>query len=1254
MSNGTIVTFYSYKGGVGRSFILANVATLLSEWGFRVLCVDWDMEAPGLQHFFRRWIKQDKPGLLELVERFALGEQPEWKSCVTAIDMSETDGRLDLMTAGRLPDNYVQRVQEIDWSSLYAEHDFGGFLEDLRTQWSDQYDFILIDSRTGLTDIGGICTVQLPEILVFVSTTNRQSLDGVTDFVRRAIKARNRLPYDRAALLTVPVLSRFDAGEEYDRAAQWFRIFSENTAPFCTNWVYTAIRVSDVLDRITIPYVAKWSFGEELPVLQERVVSSKLISYYFETLTALIAHRLDQTDLLIENRDSYVDAARRAGKREGIARGKLAYDVFLSVARGDEDLATKFAQELRKNSVRVFVARDEEWRTRIHDELDEAAHMVVFISARLGKLQEQEVYRFMRQSLDEKTSRQVIPVLMKGVTPEQLPGALRNTQYLEIEEQSLESLAGQIVSALGLPHVRLVGALSGLSLPSNLEALDLGDNELTQLPPEIGLLANLRTLDLRNNKLTQLPPEIGQLTKLEEFELSGNRFTSPPPQVVEQGERAILAYLRGQLEASRRQWVSKLLVVGQGGVGKTAMLRALRGEPFDPELSTTHGISRIEPLELEHPTEAGITMTLYAWDCGGQEIYHTIYQVFMAEHSLFLAVWNARHGYEQGRLYYWLDTIQARAPESPVLLVATHIDERDADLPLAELRAKYPQIVGHCEISNKTGEGIEELRKAITDAAASLPLMGASWPATWLKAAEAIRAREEKHITPQELWDIMAAHGVSGDNARILAQLLHELGDILYYQDDEELNDIVILKPQWVTEYISEVLESEEVIGRLGIFTHAHMRELWGDLPPALQNHFLRLMEQFDLSYRTLENRDISLVVERLPLDPPDYAPQWDAIRETEPCREISMRFKLNTIPAGIPTWFIARSHRFTTYTHWRTGALFADNREEPRHLALVQALPHERILQLTVRGPSPYNFFALLKDGIEVSLARFPGLSVERMIPCPGHSGRPCGHEFNYDHLVKAIERDPPVRHLQCPLSYELVSVPSLLFGLHWRAQDAILLRIDQLEESDTCHIEELLALLQREFTKSFTIEQSKIESHCPNVFVLRPVETAAWKKSLVGQKIELQLYCQAPGEWHPTIEGGRYAIEDPANWIKATAPYLRKLVTVLKYAAPLAGPFVGVAWPVYEEMFKNDVKLMTELVEKLPDLEEGRESGLAEAVGETRGPDWASGAALRALRQLLDEKDPEQHWGGLRKVLTPEGHYLWLCEYHAQEYAL
>ncbi|UCC63340.1 MAG: hypothetical protein JSV36_21835 [Anaerolineae bacterium] len=81
---------------------------------------------------------------------------------------------------------------------------------------------------------------------------------------------------------------------------------------------------------------------------------------------------------------------------------------------------------------------------------------------------------------------------------------------------------------------------------------------------------------------------------------------------------------------------------------------------------------------------------------------------------------------------------------------------------------------------------------------------------------------------------------------------------------------------------------------------------------------------------------------------------------------------------------------------------------------------------------------------------------------------------------------------------------------------------------------------------------------------------------------------------------------------------------------------------------------EFMNELVKVLPETVVRREAGLADAVGEIAEAESAGGVALRALRQLLDEKNPEHDWGGLRKTLTPEGHYLWLCEYHAQEYLL
>ena len=674
--------------------------------------------------------------------------------------------------------------------------------------------------------------------------------------------------------------------------------------------------------------------------------------------------------------------------------------------------------------------------------------------------------------------------------------------------------------------------------------------------------------------------------------------------------------------------------------------RALRGEAFDTQESSTHGID-IGTLEMEHPEELGITMQLNSWDFGGQEIYHATHQFFLSNRSLYLLVWNARHGFEQGKLFYWLDMIQAKAPESPVIIVAAHTDQRIPDLPIAELRRRYTNIIGDCAVSNKDGTGIEELREKIRTGAGGLPLMGESWPTSWVESAKAVRKRAEKYIAPEELHTIMEAHNVKTSDGQILAQWLHDLGDVLYFSENAELKDIVILDPQWVTNHISRVLDSEQVEKGLGVFRREHMDTLWRDLDYPMRDYFLRLMEQFDLSYRTLDDRDISIVVERLSHNPPGFEDRWEGIRISASCKEVSMKFDLNTtLPPGIPTWFIARSHRFTTGNHWRYGALLENNRE-PKHLALVEASPNDRVLRLTVRGPYPYQFFYVLREGLENTLDRYRGLRIGRKVPCPGHGGETCSHEFDLDDLTRATEKNVP--ELQCPKGYEMVPIPKLLFGIHWETTQADVMSqlatIETKQDQTLDSIGELrksIELSHLQFLNEFRDVQRKEESRCPNVFLLIPGQGSSWRQKLLGQKINLQLLCQAPGEWHPAAQHGLYPISEPPKWFKAVAPYLQRLIPVLRATVPIVVPFAGLAIPNFDaSTFKKQLDLTAQLVDRLPEF-----------VTQLSRSDRPNYAQLRAVRSFLEELDPGKIWGDLQPVPTPEGHYLWLCDYHASEY--
>lgn len=182
-----VTTFYSYKGGVGRTMALINVAILLARAGKKVLVVDFDLEAPGIPSFDQFRCADSRAGVVDYVCAYRdTGRAPD----VSDFIVQCTDGSTPpiwLMPAGRhTHPGYAEKLYSIDWKDLYDNHE--GFLmfEDMRNQWEAHeadFDYVLIDSRTGHTDVGGICTRQLPDAVVVMFLPNEQNIEGLKPIV---------------------------------------------------------------------------------------------------------------------------------------------------------------------------------------------------------------------------------------------------------------------------------------------------------------------------------------------------------------------------------------------------------------------------------------------------------------------------------------------------------------------------------------------------------------------------------------------------------------------------------------------------------------------------------------------------------------------------------------------------------------------------------------------------------------------------------------------------------------------------------------------------------------------------------------------------------------------------------------------------------------------------------------------------------------------------------------------------------------
>lgn len=615
----------------------------------------------------------------------------------------------------------------------------------------------------------------------------------------------------------------------------------------------------------------------------------------------------------------------------------------------------------------------------------------------------------------------------------------------------------------------LVNNLSPIAKLLALQNLDISDTWITDLDPLAGL-SKLRQLALRNTAVAQVAPLAG-LTALTTLDISYTRvsdlspllehirrgmsvkwetqgvigiyvkecpLTNPPPEIIRQGNEAILNYFteraRGGVD---HLYEAKMLILGEGGVGKTSLLRRLYmpEQELPTEKETTRGIT-IHEHEFE--MKNGRTFRLNIWDFGGQQIYHSTHQFFLTHRSLYVLVDDTRRDYksvsDEG-FKYWLELVDVFGGHSPTLIFQNEKDNRSKAIDIAGIRQRYDNVkelfAGNLEHPNAA----DRLRVGIEHFASNLPHIGQELPARWLKVRADIEglARNSAYVPVERYFEIYEGHiEFDETKALLLSRYLHDLGVFLHFQDDPLLARTVILQNEWATNAVFRILDDETVKKRFGRFDNGDCARLWQDSVYARKHlELLALMRNFELCYELRDsNPSTWLAPQLLPPAKPEVLKEWGRPED------LVVRYRYEFLPKGMISRLTVRLHRFVHNPEmaWITGVLF----ERGGSAVCVEVLPNGNEIELRARGEERKELLSVIADDLDALNDSFAGLRdrVEKRIPCNCSGCQIAAQPEFFGHKRLLQRKKDGKLKVECPRSYEEVDVLRLLDGV----------RVDQL----------------------------------------------------------------------------------------------------------------------------------------------------------------------------------------------------------------
>ena len=428
---------------------------------------------------------------------------------------------------------------------------------------------------------------------------------------------------------------------------------------------------------------------------------------------------------------------------------------------------------------------------------------------------------------------------------------------------------------------------------------------------------------------------------------SSDELLEIPDEIIINGKSAIETYL-STAEYEILLDEVKVIFVGNGGAGKTSLIKRIINNRYDDNEGPTEGISILDYMLKDDQKE----IKCHLWDFGGQEIMHATHQFFLSKNCLYVLLLDGRKEDDEE---YWLSLINSFGENSPIIIVINKIDQNSKyDVNRKFLINKYPNIHSFHRISCKENKGVQDLINEIPEAIESNKILK-KWKSKWLGIKKHCESYKKAFFSYEEYLQICQQFNLIDKNEQdLLVNYLNDIGVIVHF-DEFNLTDTYIIQPTWITGAVYCIINSRVAQEKFGLIANSDLEHIFSDklhiYPKSKFSYIIQVMLKFELCYRVSENT--ILIPALLSIQEPPFDFDID--------NSLHFRLLFSFLPKSVLPNIMVKMHRdLMSNCQWRTGLLIMDTYLNSK--AIIKLDEREKKIEINVSGDHKREYLSIIR----------------------------------------------------------------------------------------------------------------------------------------------------------------------------------------------------------------------------------------------------------------------------------------------------